>query len=117
MTPSEYWRECISQAADECGLELTPESAEHLAGAVEGAHENYGMAFYSPPAGDREADIRRDADKALSKLQASFDRYVENAETAIKRALAKHLNSDAIVSIGDGGSIYEHGGRTVELIP
>lgn len=41
----EYWKECISIAADECGLVLTEEQLECLASSVEGGHENYGMAF------------------------------------------------------------------------
>jgi hypothetical protein len=39
-----YWKECISIAADECGLQVTKEQLEYLAEAVEGGHENYGMA-------------------------------------------------------------------------
>lgn len=45
---ADYWAECISIAADECGLELTPEQMAYLADAASGAHEHYGMAFYSP---------------------------------------------------------------------
>lgn len=41
----DYWKECISIAADECGLSLTDEQLECIAGAVEGGYENYGMAF------------------------------------------------------------------------
>ena len=41
----DYWKECISIAADECGLVLTEEQLECLADSVEGGHENYGMAF------------------------------------------------------------------------
>jgi len=48
----DYWTECVSIAAEECGLPMTQEQLEHVAGAVEGAHECYGMAFYSPPAGE-----------------------------------------------------------------
>ena len=40
-----YWEECISTAADECGLKLTKEQLKYLADAAEGGHENYGMAF------------------------------------------------------------------------
>ena len=41
----DYWEECISIAADECGLKLTKDQLECLAGSVECGHENYGMAF------------------------------------------------------------------------
>ena len=40
-----YWKECIASAVDELGLALTDEQLEYLAEAVEGGHENYGMAF------------------------------------------------------------------------
>lgn len=40
-----YWKECISIAADECGLALTDEQLDYLAGSVEGGFENYDMAF------------------------------------------------------------------------
>lgn len=45
----DYWKECISIAADECDLSLTKEQLDYLASSVEGGHDNYGMAFYSPP--------------------------------------------------------------------
>lgn len=44
----DYWKECISIAADECDLSLTKEQLDYLASSVEGGHDNYGMAFYSP---------------------------------------------------------------------
>jgi len=49
----DYWKECISCGADECGLTLTSEQINDLAEAVQGGHEHYGQAFYSPPASDR----------------------------------------------------------------
>lgn len=52
MNDLEYWKECISIAADECDLSLTSEQLEYLADSASGSHENYGMAFYSPPASD-----------------------------------------------------------------
>jgi hypothetical protein len=41
----EYWEECISEAAEGCGLNLTDEQLEYMTEAIEGAHECYGMAF------------------------------------------------------------------------
>ena len=41
----DYWEECISIAANDCGLTLTKDQLECLAGSVESGHENYGMAF------------------------------------------------------------------------
>lgn len=48
MNRLDYWIECISCALDEIDLPLTKEQIEHLAKAVEGGHECYGMAFYQP---------------------------------------------------------------------
>lgn len=42
-----YWEECISIAAEECGLDITKEQIEFIAGSVESGHENYGMAYGS----------------------------------------------------------------------
>jgi hypothetical protein len=41
----DYWKECISVAANDCGLSLTEEQLECLVGAVESGHENYRMAL------------------------------------------------------------------------
>lgn len=40
----DYWKECISEALDDAGIKATDEQIENIAGWVEGAHENYGMA-------------------------------------------------------------------------
>jgi len=59
----DYWKESISIAADECGLTLTEEQLDCLAGSVEVAHDNYGMAHghygidnYSKSQAERELD-------------------------------------------------------------
>ena len=39
-----YWNECISCAFDEAGIQATKEQIDLVAGDVEVAHENYGMA-------------------------------------------------------------------------
>ena len=56
MNQLDYWKECISLAAEDCGLAMTSEQLESLADSVQGGHENYGMAFYSPPAHERMDD-------------------------------------------------------------
>ena len=35
-----YWEECISIAAEECSLEMTPEQLVYLVEAVEIGHDN-----------------------------------------------------------------------------
>jgi len=113
MTPLDYWAECISKAAEDCGATLTPEQLESIAKAVEGSHENYGQAFYSPSWAERVTDIESDGKAKLKKLQAEFDAYRAKAETAVKQALGEH--HDANVTIHDDGEVLRHGGRTERI--
>lgn len=45
MNSFEYWKECISIAADECGLVITDKQLNELADSVQGGYENFDMAF------------------------------------------------------------------------
>ena len=109
----DYWKECLSEAADECGLKLTAEQLDCLAGAAESGHEHYGMAFYSPPASDRVAAVERECREKLKAQQTGHERYVRNAETGIKQAL--RVRSDALVTIGEDGEVLLDDGRTVRI--
>lgn len=113
MTDLDYWEECISQATDGCDLTLTSEQLTCLAEAVSGGHECYGMAFYSPPDSDRYDDIDREWKQKFKALQAEFDAYRCNAETAVKQALLQHRETN--VSIGEYGEVLRHGGRTERI--
>jgi hypothetical protein len=113
MTTLDYWKETLSDAAQECGLALTGEQLTCLADAAEGSHENYGMAFYSPPSTDRISDIEREWKAKLEAKERELDRYRTNAETAVKQALRQR--SDASVSIGEYGEVFRHGGRTEQI--
>lgn len=106
MKPLDYWRECVSTAAEDCGLTMTADQLEFIAYAVEGAHENYGMAFYSPPPSDGIAEIRREGQAALDKLQRAFDAYQRGSKIAVRRAL--RLYPDANISIQDDGEIVRY---------
>lgn len=110
MSDTDYWRECISIGADECGLTLTDEQLDSLAGSAQGGHEHYGLAFYSPPPSDRYNEIEREWKQKYQALQQEFDNYRNNAETAVKQALRVHR--DDHVSIGSYGEVLRHGGRT-----
>ena len=110
MNTRDYWEECIGEAAAECGLVITDAQMGVLAKAVEGAHECYGMAFYSPPPSDRLAVIEREAADKLRRLQAEFDAYRGHAEAAVKQALGQY--DDAIISIEEDGEVWRHGGRS-----
>lgn len=107
---SDYWKECVTIAADECGATLTAEQINYIAESVEGGHECYGMAFYSPPQSDRYAQIEREWKLKLDAKQRELDQYRENAEMAVKQALRQH--SDAQVTIGKRGEVFRHCGRT-----
>ena len=112
-THRDYWQDCISEAADECDLKLTPEQLSCFAAGVEGGHEHYGMAFYSPPWSDRMSEIECEAARKLKAVQDEFDRYRANAETAVKQALRQH--NDAHVTIGERGEVLRHDGRTERI--
>lgn len=106
----DYWQECIAIAAEECDLKLTPEQLDCLAGSAEGGHENYDMAFYSPPPSERMSDIEDGWKAKLKALQAEFDAYRNNAETAVKQAL--RIDRSYQVTIEPHGEVLRHGGRT-----
>lgn len=113
MSDIDYWSECIAQAAEECGLPITNEQLTVLAEAVQNGHENYGMAFYSPPASDRISEIEREHKQEITRLKAQHEKYRENAEIAVKQALRQH--DEDSVSIGEHGDVFRHGGRTTQI--
>ena len=67
-----YWKECISIAVDELGLALTDEQIDYLADAVEGGHENYGMATGRDVA---DANFISDDKRALDKMKLEKDQH------------------------------------------
>lgn len=113
MSDIDYWKECISIAAEECDLTLTVEQLEYLADSASKGREYYGMAFYSPPPSERLNEVEREWKRKLDALQAKFDAYRDDAETAVKRALRQH--SDSSVSIGKYGEVLRHDGRTTQI--
>lgn len=113
MTDLEYWKECISIAADECELTLTPEQLNYIADSVSGGHEHYSMAFHHPSANERLHDIERGWKAKLKAQQDEHERYVNNAEAAIKQALRVHRDDQ--VSIGAHGEVLRYGGRTERI--
>ena len=113
MNQLDYWKECISLAAEDCGLTMTDDQLESLADSVKGGHENYGMAFYSPPSHERMDDIEKEWKEKLKAKDQELERYRANAETAVKRALRQH--SDANVSIGEYGEVTRYDGRAMRL--
>lgn len=110
---SDYWQECIAVAAEECELTLNKEQLEYIADAVENSHENYGMAFYSPPNSDRLEAIKREEDFRFNQLKQEFETYKSNAEKAMKTALQMHF--DDKISISEYGDVFVHNGRTERI--
>ncbi len=41
----DYWKECIAEALDDVEIKATEKQIAIIASWIEGAHENYGMAF------------------------------------------------------------------------
>ena len=78
----DYWSECIGDAAEACGLELTAEQRKGLVKSVQVAHEYYGMAFYSPPSSDRLDSINSEWEAKFRSLKAEFDAYKQGANPA-----------------------------------
>lgn len=114
MTRREYWVECLSQSADDCGAKLTQEQIEFMAEEIESAHENYDMAFYSPTPSDSIKRIESEKDMIIKKLQNQLEQYEKNAERAVKRALDMHPNEN--ISIHEYGRVFLHGGRTSQIL-
>lgn len=113
MTDLDYWKECIGIAADECDLSMAEEQLSYIADSVSSGHENYGMAFYSPPSSERISDIEDEWKRKYASLQAEFDKYRGNAEAAVKRALRQHY--DANISIGEHGEVTRYDGRITQI--
>ena len=113
MTTTDYWKECISIAADECSLVLTPNQLDYLVDSIELGREHYSSAFYSPPASDRLNELEREWKAKYQALQKEFDSYRNDAETAVKLALRQH--STANVSIGKYGEVTRFDGRATVI--
>jgi len=113
-TQENYWIECVSLGAEECGATLTKEQIIEIAASVQSGHENYGMAFYSPPASDRMNQIESEWKSKYAALEREFEKYRNNAETAVKRALRQ--GHDARVCIGEYGEVMRYDGRTERIL-
>lgn len=66
MNYEEYYAESVSIAADECGLEITPEQALYIGGAILGAVENFSMAYGHDVASD---NLRASNDRAADEVK------------------------------------------------
>lgn len=115
---AEYWEEAVACAFDEADAwgayaGLTKEQCAQIGESLQGSHENYGMAHYTPPPSDRINQIEREWEAKFKALQREFDNYRQDAETAVKQALRQ--NRDADISIGKHGEVLKHDGRTTVI--
>ena len=102
----DYYAEGLSESFDENGIGATREQIEAVAADIATYVEHEGMAFYSPPSSDRYNEIEREWKAKYEALKKEFDRYVGNAETAVKRVGRMH--SDANISIGQYGEVTRY---------
>jgi hypothetical protein len=102
MSPLEYWIECVQQAADECGAVLTQDQLNRIADAVMGCHDNYGMAFYSPPATDRIAVIEREC---KAKVEAAEAKAEQIRSDFVANVCMRHGCSKSDVMLEGGGHV------------
>lgn len=110
----EFWIEVAAEAIEAAGVVATEDQIKEIAATVQCAHENYGMAFYSPPSSDRVSSIEREWKAKLDALQREFDSYRGGAEKAVRVALRQR--HDEAVSIHSDGSVFRHGGRTEQIL-
>ena len=88
----DYWSECLSIAAEECALHLTPDQLECLVDSVKGGHENYSMA-----SGD---------DVFSANLTASRAREISD----LKKAVQREKDKMPCRQCGGRGTIHTFGG-------
>ena len=68
-THTDYFSECISDAAEECGAQMTTDQIKFIAEAVDGARENMSQAFgYDVASSNFTAARDREADELRQRL-------------------------------------------------
>lgn len=98
----DYWDECIAEAFEDAGIEATADQIETVAGWVEGAHENYGMAHgydaIPNPLSSEVEKLRRQIKELES--QHKHQLYGIKKGVAIRRRVSPHD-----VHIDDDGDV------------
>lgn len=118
MTPEEYWQEAAETSLDEMDLfhlvqAMTAEQRAKLGEDLARSHENYGMAFYSPPPSDRISAVEREYKARIAAIEAEAEHYRRMAERAMARVLRQPR--DAMISITKDGEVLRHDGRTERI--
>ena len=75
----DYWKECVSEAFEDAGLEATDEQIGIVTSWVEGAHENYSLAtgqeMIPNPLQSEIERIRGDHRREVEALTKEIDIY------------------------------------------
>ena len=81
-----YWRDAVSIALEESGAPaLNAEQLAEVADSIESSHDNYSMAFYSPPQSERTNSLMDEATKPLKAEVERLERIVEVFTNSVKR--------------------------------
>lgn len=95
----EYWKECISIAADECGLILTEEQLEILSDSVQGGFENYDMAHGADVSFRSTDSVYKDKYDELKRKNEEHEQWVRTTKPC------EYCNTTGIVKDGWGRDI------------
>jgi len=98
-----YWREALQSSFEEHAVTVTDEQLDAITRDIEGSHECYGMAFYSPdPPSVSEADrlrveLKAERDKVhcetcdgRGRISSAFGTFVSNSQCWKCRGEGRH---------------------------
>ena len=101
----EYWNECIREAFEDEGIEATDKQIDNVAGWVEGAHENYGMAFgYDCIPNPLIAEIDT-IKKHMKELENAYERQIDGIRSGV--AQRRGVDISAVHIEEDGRVTYD----------
>jgi hypothetical protein len=108
MEKLDYWKEGISDAARECGLEITNEQLNYLANAVRGGHECYDMAYpdIMPSIGGCDSEILEIKKKLKREQNAEFCRACNGSGREYMVIGTCHTSSTDCLKCDGNGKIY-----------
>lgn len=110
---TDYYAEYLSDYFTDFGIKVTSEQLNEICEGLLIHIDCESQAFYTPPNSERYEQIDREWEQKYKVLQKEFDKYVGNAEKAVKQALRQP--SDSNVSIGEYGEVTRYDGRTTQI--
>jgi Zn finger protein HypA/HybF involved in hydrogenase expression len=99
----QFWTDVVAEAADACGAALTSEQLDHVAAAVQSAHDCYGMAFYQPPSPEPsqierlEAELLKERSKVVCPTCRGEGYYVSHGPAFVVRGTCHRCNGEGKV--------------------